>query len=1330
DCADPDCFSAPECIGDECSSAIPLSEGFTSFDNTLASTGGPTSLLGNCDASGAYNDLWYSFTPPNNGFVALTTCPGGLANLDTDLFLYSGDCSAPNQIACDGDACGPTAGFGSRIDKTAVIGGNQYLVRLGGFNGSRGNGTLRLDYSVPGDDCFAALTASLGPTAFDTTGMTSSSIPIPSPDSGGCPSTGLGQANQDIWFEFVAPSSGPLNLSLCENTFFDSDLLVYTGDCEDLQQVSCNGDSNDCNSVQSEIRDLPVLAGTRYLIRIGGFNLGEGPGELFIYYSGQAPEDCTQIGDEDADGLADCLDPDCLGTPACTEAGNCGDSIDNDLDGLVDCADWECDPAPECSSCPGVLTQNNDSNDASQIVQICAWTPEHTENELFRSFDTSQFACNDGIRVIGINIGIGQAQYLVGNGLTTALRIYIDENGGEPDSEMVLLDEKTFTVTNSMAGTIQGIALNQPALIPYGAQLVVGFWVADSGGPGTGNVLRPGGNQAGETSDTWLLAPECGIYYRTLADIGLQEQPLLTVIIDDQGPGQSGDECDSAIPATLGLNPFETDGMTDSNDPFSGSSDPACSGVNLWADRWYRYVPPSDGTLRVSTCGLTDFEGHFEIYRGSCGTLEAVVASCDPGGCSGGSAFSSAVSVVGGENYRIRIGSSQSGITGSGNFLLEWIPPLPYITEIRARSNGSAPRKFIELAGLPQDLTGLSLVTIGSDPSGNSGIIRSITDLAGSSISPLNYHVTAELGFVGGVVDLIVPQDSIGFEDDTNLTVLLVSDLAVIAGTDLDPDNDGTIDLSGWGQIVDSVSLLNSPLISQENQPVSGPRIYSPRTVGPMGTEMPWMVERCPDQRDAFFAIGPADPAAGGDTPRSSNACLGPPPNDLCQAAIQLDPGIHILDTISASSGSEPWNPSCSIGVAGDMQDDVWYTYSPRSHGNLTLSTCDTEGWDTDLAIYSGDCLNLQQLACNGDAPGSVNGLGGVCQTYFSQISDFPVAAGDNYLIRVGGWESGEQGLATFTVSQQITGNIPCEPIQIAPGSTYLELTDYTLAPGTSVNSACAQGGPLLGDLWCTLYPIADCTLEISTCSQAGEDPLLEIYSGNCHDLGTSIPMACAEDGATGCSPGDAQTSVIISAGTPVYVRVGKRTNESSSTTLNVTCLPLSPIVSPSASFDQISQGPLQVEFAEVTLSDSSSPGNDPFATLQIDWGDGLIENGLIPGQSYSHRYEISSSQNSLGPWTPTLTIQNLVGSDSATGETTELVPIGDSNLDGAVNVADVITILGYLFSGNVTLGCPRSSDLNNDTNVDIADAIYGLSFIFVGGDAPVTVTNSSCDLP
>ncbi len=78
-------------------------------------------------------------------------------------------------------------------------------------------------------------------------------------------------------------------------------------------------------------------------------------------------EQCGTPGDEDLDGLADCADPDCSGfvcggsgqlcvtaTGLCECAGGpaelvCGDAIDNDCDGAADCADAECSGTPACS---------------------------------------------------------------------------------------------------------------------------------------------------------------------------------------------------------------------------------------------------------------------------------------------------------------------------------------------------------------------------------------------------------------------------------------------------------------------------------------------------------------------------------------------------------------------------------------------------------------------------------------------------------------------------------------------------------------------------------------------------------------------------------------------------------------------------------------------------------------------------------------------------------------------------------------------------------------------------------------------------------------------
>ena len=57
----------------------------------------------------------------------------------------------------------------------------------------------------------------------------------------------------------------------------------------------------------------------------------------------------------------------------------------------------------------------------------------------------------------------------------------------------------------------------------------------------------------------------------------------------------------------------------------------------------------------------------------------------------------------------------------------------------------------------------------------------------------------------------------------------------------------------------------------------------------------------------------------------------------------------------------------------------------------------------------------------------------------------------------------------------------------------------------------------------------------------------------------------------------------------------------------------------------------------------------------------------------------------------------------------------GDANCDSAIDIADAVSILGYLFGGG-SAKCLDALDANDDGNVDIADAVYVLSFLFAGG--------------
>jgi hypothetical protein len=61
----------------------------------------------------------------------------------------------------------------------------------------------------------------------------------------------------------------------------------------------------------------------------------------------------------------------------------------------------------------------------------------------------------------------------------------------------------------------------------------------------------------------------------------------------------------------------------------------------------------------------------------------------------------------------------------------------------------------------------------------------------------------------------------------------------------------------------------------------------------------------------------------------------------------------------------------------------------------------------------------------------------------------------------------------------------------------------------------------------------------------------------------------------------------------------------------------------------------------------------------------------------------------------------------------------GDSNEDGKVDIADVVFALSFLFLGGEKPPCLAAADANDDGQLDIADGVYVLAFLFMGGADP-----------
>jgi 3',5'-cyclic AMP phosphodiesterase CpdA len=64
----------------------------------------------------------------------------------------------------------------------------------------------------------------------------------------------------------------------------------------------------------------------------------------------------------------------------------------------------------------------------------------------------------------------------------------------------------------------------------------------------------------------------------------------------------------------------------------------------------------------------------------------------------------------------------------------------------------------------------------------------------------------------------------------------------------------------------------------------------------------------------------------------------------------------------------------------------------------------------------------------------------------------------------------------------------------------------------------------------------------------------------------------------------------------------------------------------------------------------------------------------------------------------------------------------GDANGDAAVDIADAVYLIAYIFSGGPAPNPLAAGDANCDGEVDIADVVYLVNYIFSGGAAPCAV--------
>ena len=267
---------------DECTGALALAANApTAFDTTAAT---PSAPAWPCAAGGG-PDIWYSYTTSGIENIEVSTCDN--ATYDTAIEIFTGDCGNLVPLTCNDDGAGCT-GFTSIAAASNVAAGTDLFIRIAGFNGAAGFGTVTLTSSPGGggpanDECSGAVPLVNGTSqAYDTTSASTSAPAWPCAGGGG----------SDIWYSYTTSALSDVTVETCGSSY-DTAIEIFSGDCSALVPIVCN---DDFCGLQSTATAFSVPAGTELRIRVGGFAAGSGPGTVLLTEG--APFDCSTQPDD------------------------------------------------------------------------------------------------------------------------------------------------------------------------------------------------------------------------------------------------------------------------------------------------------------------------------------------------------------------------------------------------------------------------------------------------------------------------------------------------------------------------------------------------------------------------------------------------------------------------------------------------------------------------------------------------------------------------------------------------------------------------------------------------------------------------------------------------------------------------------------------------------------------------------------------------------------------------------------------------------------------------------------------------------------------------
>lgn len=244
---------------------------------------------------------------------------------------------------------------------------------------------------------------------------------------------------------------------------------------------------------------------------------------------------------------------------------------------------------------------------------------------------------------------------------------------------------------------------------------------------------------------------------------------------------------------------------------------------------------------------------------------------------------------------------------------------------------------------------------------------------------------------------------------------------------------------------------------------------------------------------------------------------------DVCTDPIPVAVGANAFDS-SSNTDSGFHDPSCT---SRDGFTDIWFVYTAPQSGLATVNTCGSS-FDTVLRVLEGpDCATLTCLVGNDDACATSTG------SNFASEVEVPVVGGQQYLIHVEGWGSGDLGVGTLDISQAL-GEDCTDPITVFDGINSFDTTLYT---DSGFHDASCVGRDGFEDIWFTYTAAASGNTSFETCG-SGYDTVIRVLEGP--DCATLTCLA-GNDDACATSVGNnfaSSVSPFLTAGNQYLIHV------------------------------------------------------------------------------------------------------------------------------------------------------------------------------------------------